>query len=631
MSPVSPPSLPPPLAKVVFCLPFLLCLVSSLPARPDQSLEWPYYAHNPGGTRYSPLAQISPGNVSRLRPAWVFRTGDIAPGKAHYAECTPLVVDGVMYVITPLSRLIAIDALTGVELWRWPTEKDLDASETGGGGLACRGVTYYEEPGAKRIFLPQRNGRLYSIDLHTRLPDPHFGAGGYIDLRAGLGPLGRYLFLSSPPTIYRNILVQPYGVNDLSNALTPYVPLRAFDVRTGEVVWTFHTIPQPGQPGHETWSGDSWKNRGGCNPWSIISLDERNGIFFVPLGAPNPDKYGGDRAGDNLFANCLVALDAQTGERLWHFQTVRHDIWDYDLPAMPNVVDLEIDGQPFPAVAIVGKTGFVYIFHRLTGEPLFPIEDRAVPASDIPPEQAAATQPFPTLPPPFARQKFTAADLHQDDSAIHRELRQVFSQLRSTGIFTPPSKEGTVLLPGQLGGANWSGAAVAPDGMMYVTANELPYIVSLQADDNPFGFKPSARLFLDSRGYPAIAPPWGTLTKISLSTGQILWQKPLGEFPELTARGLPPTGTMNFGGGTITAGGLLFIAASMDAKFRAFSADTGAILFENQMPAAGYGAPVTYLGPDGRQFVAIFAGGGGKAATPPGDYVIAFALDGSPR
>ncbi len=606
----------------------VLCFVIALNGySKDADTEWHYYGQNAGGTRYSSLDQIHTSNVSKLRRAWTFRTGDIAKGSAHYAECTPLVVDGVMYVITPFSRLIAIDAVAGNELWRFTPDPPLITKETGGGGLASRGVAYWSDGEEMRIFLPVRDGRLYSINTDTHKPDPNFGKEGYINLRDGLRNKGSMVFLSSPPTVYKTFLIQPYGVNDTSSNRAPYVPLRAFDTRTGEEVWRFDTVPRPGEYGNETWINTSWKDRGGCNPWSIISVDEENGIFYVPTGAPNNDKYGGDRHGDNLFGNCILALNAETGERIWHFQTVHHDVWDYDMPAMPNVVDLNIDGETFPAVAVVGKTGFVYIFNRLTGEPLFPIEERPVPSSDIEGEQTSNTQPFPVKPPPFARQRLSEDGLHNLDPEINQELRDRLNQYRSSGVFTPPSKQGTIVYPGQLGGGNWSGAAVSPDGMMYVTANELAYVVNLREADNPFGFAPHARHFRDSNGYPAVAPPWGTLTKIDLIQGELVWQKPLGEFDELSKQGIPPTGQMNFGGGTVTAGGLVFIAASMDGKFRAFDAETGEIVFETQMEAAGYGAPVTYLGKDSKQYVAVFAGGGGKAGTKPGDYVIAFALD----
>src|SRR5690606_33657379 len=281
--------------------------------------------------------------------------------------------------------------------------------------------------------------------------------------------------------------------------------------------------------------------------------------------------------------------------------------WDYDLAALPNLVDLRVDGEKFPAVAAIGKTGFVYIFHRVTGEPLFPIEERPVPPSDFPGEHASPTQPFPTKPPAFVRQHMTADDLANIDADTHRRFAQEFAGLRSEGLFTPPSVQGTVVLPGQHGGGNWSGAAVSPDGMMYVTTTELPYDSSIQAGGGPYGARPSARAWRDARGFPAIAPPWGTLTKIDLARGELVWQRPLGEFPELTARGIPPTGQLNFGGATVTAGGLVFAAGTMDTKLRAFDAETGEVLFETQLEAGGHGAPITYRGRDGRQYVAIFA------------------------
>lgn len=590
--------------------------------------EWPNYGRDPGGTRYSSLDQIDTGNVATLERAWTFRTGDIAKEGAHYAECTPLMVDGVVYVITPFSRLIAIDAVSGEERWRFSPDPPLDHKETGAGGLASRGVAYWEAGEKRRIFLPVRDGRIYSIDVNTHEPDPDFGDGGLINLRDGLPEDGDFLFLSSPPALYKHVLVQPYGINDTSSRRLAYVPLRAFDAHTGDPLWTFDTIPQPGQFGHETWEGDSWKDRAGCNPWAPISVDDERGIFYVPIGAPNPDKYGGDRPGDNLFSNAIVALDAMTGDRLWHFQTVHHDIWDYDLAALPTLVDLQKDGENIPAVAVIGKTGFVYVFNRVTGEPVFPIEERPVPASNFPGEQASPTQPFPTKPPAFVRQRMTKDDLSQIDPKSYQDFLKTFEPLRSEGIFTPPSIDGTIVCPGQHGGGNWSGAAVSPEGMLYIAATELPYISHVRKGGGPFGATPNAGVFRDAQGFPAIKPPWGTLNKIDLVRGEILWQRPLGEFPELTTpgRGIPPTGQPNFGGATVTAGGLVFASGTNDAKLRAFDARTGDILYETQLEAGAHGAPISYLGRDGRQYIAVFAGGGGKYRSPIGDYVIAFAL-----
>lgn len=608
-----------------------ICLLLLLGARAmaeDPSAEWRFHGRDPGGSRYSPLNQINTENVHRLEPAWVYRTGDIAEPGAHYAECTPLVIDNVMYIITPFSRLIALNATTGEKLWNFDPNPPLDLAENGGGGLASRGVAYWESGSKKRVFLPVRDGRLYSIDIGTRKPDPQFGKGGLINLREGLPRGGAYLFLSSPPMVCENTVIQGFGINDSSDR-QPYVPLRAFDAHTGAVKWTFHTIPREGEAGNETWEGDSWKNRGGCNVWSLMGMDAERGIVYLPVGAPNNDKYGGDRHGDNLFANSIVALDAKTGKRLWHYQLVHHDVWDYDMAAAPNVVDLQIDGNAVPAVAIAGKTGFVYVFNRVTGEPVFPIHEKPVPQSDVEGEMTSKTQPFPSKPPAFSRQRLTVDGLHRFSEEEHRRLAERLGRLRSEGLFTPPSERGSIVFPGQLGGANWSGAAADPDGMLYVNANELAYISEMrEAPDSPFGYRPRAYHFRDSNGLPAIAPPWGTLTKIDLNRGGIAWQIPLGEHPAIEDESLQPTGTMNFGGATVTGGGLVFIASTMDEKFRAFRAEDGALLFEYRMNSAGYGAPVTYGGEDGRQYVTVFAGGGCKPGTGPGDYVYAFSLPG---
>ncbi|MFP6584522.1 MAG: pyrroloquinoline quinone-dependent dehydrogenase [Candidatus Hydrogenedentota bacterium] len=604
----------------------MLCLLlpAIVMAQDNWRTEWHHYAHDPGGARFSPLAQINASNVANLERAWTFRTGDIGEGGSHYAECTPLMVDGILYLITPFSRLIALDAITGEEQWRFSPDPPLANTETGAGGLASRGVTYWSSGDKKRIFLPVRDGRLYSIDIDTRKPDPTFGKNGHINLRDGLPEGGGYLFLSSPPAIHENVLVQPYGMDDTFTKRVPYVPVRAFDTHTGELRWTFNTIPQPSEFGHDTWTENSWQNRGGCNPWTAISVDNDYGHFYLATGAPNNDKYGGDRHGDNLFANSLIALDAKTGKRVWHFQTVHHDLWDYDLPAQPNLVDLTVHRRQIPAVSVVGKTGFVYLFDRRDGKPVFPIEERPVPKSNIPGEAAAATQPFPTKPAAFARQFLQESDLLAFDEKDAENLLEKFSSLRVEGLFTPPSKQGSIVLPGQLGGANWSGASVSPDGYMYVTANELPYFSKMRMSKSPFGASPAARHFRDKSGWPGIKPPWGTLTKLNLNNGTLVWQVPLGDEERLDQS--TATGQMNFGGATATRGGLVFAAASMDGKFWAFSAASGETLFETQLEAAGHGAPISYEASNGKQYIVIFAGGGGKGQSPKGDYVIAFTL-----
>lgn len=606
------------------------CLVSAADAGAQLRVadgDWPCHGRTPLGTRHSPLDEINRGNVSRLERAWTLRTGDISP-TGHVFECTPLVVDCVMYIITPFSRALAVNAQTGGVIW----SHDPGMEYRREGALASRGLAYWEGPDGPRIILPVRDGRLILLDAETGAPDARFGDGGTVNLRERLAPAGKDLFISSPPSVYGDILVQGCGMPDGYGSRLGHVPVIAIHLPGGETAWTFNTIPQGNEPGRDTWEGESWRDRGAANVWSLASVDPARGIVYLPTTSPSFDFYGGDRKGDNLYSNSVVALDAASGEMLWHFQCVRHDLWDYDLPAQPNLVDLTIDGQTVPAVAQVGKTGFVYVLNRITGKPLFPVEYRPVPASDVPGEEASPVQPFPLKPPPISRQGMMEEDLSRLSPETRAAVSQKFRELRSEGLFTPPSERGTVQHPGFHGGGNWSGAAVSPDGMMYVNTTELPGIITVEKDEKgPYGWRHLGwERFRDPEGYPAIAPPWGELVKVDLNLGEIVWRKPLGEFEELTARGIPVTGQENFGGATVTAGGLVFIASTMDERIRAFDAETGEILFEHPMEAAGYAAPVSYLGTDGRQYIAICAGGGGKLGTPHGDYVIAFALPRPP-
>lgn len=597
------------------------------PAPAIDPADWPYYARDAEGTRYSPLTQITPDNVKTLERAWTAHTGDLVDHirRGNYVfECTPLVIDGVMYVITPFARLLALEADTGKELWSFDPDYNQRRS---GGLLASRGVAYWTDGAAERIMLPVRDGRLYSIDIGTHKPDPNFGAEGFVDLRelAGTNPMG--LYLSQPPAVIGDVVVQGCQVPDGRPEIED-VPLYAFDVRTGTIAWTFNTVPQEGEFGNDTWEGDSWKNRAGVNVWAVMSMDIPRGILYAAVSTPNFDFYGGDRHGKNLFSDSLVALDAESGKRLWHYQTVHHDLWDYDLPAHPNLVDLTIDGETVPAVAQLGKTGFVYVFNRVTGEPIFPIEERPVPQTDVPGEETWPTQPIPAKPPAFTPQGLTEENLSRIDEETYEYLRKEFQKYRSDGMFTPPSERGSIVFPGFHGGANWSGGAVDPNtGWLFVNSTELACIVQLvPSSDGPWDYRHTGWLrFRDQNGYPANAPPWGQLHAIDLNEGEIVWSIPLGEFEELSKRGIPPTGQENFGGATVTASGLVIIASTMDERLRVFRAKTGDLLFETKLDAAGYAAPVTYA-VDGKQYIAICAGGGGKLATPISDTVIAYTL-----
>jgi quinoprotein glucose dehydrogenase len=585
------------------------------------SVDWANVGNDKGGMRYSPLKQINRENVKNLEVAWVYHSGDGGPANATTLECTPIVVEGVMYLTTAQVSIAALDAATGRELWKFNAR----------GGGVNRGVAYWSDRkpgGQRRILSGLADGRLISLDARTGKPDEGFGKGGSVDLRAGIErDISRVPYgCSSAPMVFEDRVMLPF----LSSESQPGAPgdIRAFDVRTGKEAWRFHTVPRPGEVGNETWEGDSWKERAGVNPWSGFTLDDQRGILFCGTGSAASDFYGADRKGRNLFANCTLALDARTGKRLWHFQTLHHDLWDHDLPCPPVLVQVEHGGRKIPAAAQVTKTGYLFLFNRRTGEPLFPVEERPVPASDVAGEQAWPTQPFPVKPPPFSRQSIGEDDLSNISPETNASVREKFRHLRGGPAFTPPSVPGTVTIPGFHGGATWSGASFDPgSGLLYVNSNNVPNVttlVKLPAGVPPYNFTGYFR-FLDENGYPAVKPPWGNLTAIDLSRGEIAWQVVLGEFPELTARGVPQTGTENFGGTIVTAGGLVFIGGTKDEKFHAFDKRTGRLLWDYKLDAGGYATPCTYS-VNGRQFVVIAAGGGGKLGTKSGDGFVAFAL-----
>jgi quinoprotein glucose dehydrogenase len=613
-----------------------IALASHAFAASPASVDWPRVGNDAGCMRYSKLDQINKVNVARLTPAWTYRTGELdAKGDGKTIECTPIVIDGVMYLTTGEMRVVALNAATGEELWKFDPKDHPYPHEPNSGGVN-RGCAFWSDGkpgGARRIIHGTADGRLFSLDAATGNLDPNFGNGGVRDMREELDPDVAHLGYgpTSAPAIYQDAIIVGYSCGEGPSLAAPG-DIRAFDVRTGKQLWRFHTVPQPGEFGHDTWAGDSWKNRGGANAWGGLSVDAERGLVFAALGSAAFDFYGGDRHGENLFANCTIALNAETGERVWHFQTLRHDLWDHDLPTYPNLVRIKREGREIDAVAQVTKTGFVFVFDRETGKPLFDIEERPVPTSDVRGEQAWPMQPFPVKPAPFSAQSFDVSNVTDIGEANRASVLEQMQKVRSGPAFNPPSFQGTVVIPGFHGGANWSGASFDPTtGLLYINSNNMPNIITLnEADESdeprygPFGHAGYIQ-FRDHEGYPAIKPPWGELSAINLNTGEYAWRVPLGEHPELTARGVPRTGTESFGGTIVTAGGLVFIAGTMDERIHAFDKASGEMLWEHELPAGGYATPCTYLA-DGRQYVVIAAGGAGKLKTKAGDAFVAFAL-----
>ena len=688
-----------------------LLFIASCTAPPPQtpSVDWRVAGGEPGNSRYSPLDQINTTNVAQLGVAWIYHTKDL-PADRGEIQATPIVVDGILYTTTPALAVVALRGENGKQIWRFDPRTTPHAPRTALTHVN-RGVVYWAEGSDRRVFV-SAGRRLYALDAHTGRPIPTFGYAGSIDLAAGLSrDIGdAFLVATSPGAIYKDLLIQGMRVGEEEGSAPGDV--RAYDVRSGAIRWTFHTIPQPGEYGHDTWPPEAWRTAGGANSWAGLSVDTARGIVYVPTGSATPDFYGGDRAGANLFANSLLALDANTGQRLWHFQTVHHDLWDRDLPTAPNLLTVTRGSARVDVAAQITKSGFVFVFDRETGKPLFDIVERRVPPSDLRGERAWPTQPIPTKPAPFARQSIADADV--------TDLKR-FGALNRGGFYTPPSREGTIVLPGFDGGGEWGGAAVDPEtAVLYVNASDVPWIAAMRESarippstgaprtgaavyagtcaachdnrggargapalagvaqrlsrdevrgiiDWGRGFMPSfARLpraekravlehlgyppvsgtahyawertsatlapyefvgyerWRDSSGYPAVKPPWGTLSAIDLNTGEYRWRIPLGEFAELKARGVPATGTELYGGPIVTRGGLVFIAASQDGKFRAFDKNTGALLWEAELPAPGYATPSTYS-VRGKQFVVV-AAGGGKLGSKSSDTYVAFAL-----
>ena len=651
---------------------------------------------------YSTLAQITRQNVKQLAVAWTFDTGEQGG-----LETSPVVVDGVLYGITPRQKIFALDAATGKLLWKFDSGIN--------GTQPDRGLAYWSRGKDQRILVGIMNF-LYALDAATGKPISTFGQDGRVDLRNELGrpPQSQFIALTSPGIIYQDLVI--VGGREPETLPAPPGDIRAYDVRSGHLRWSFHTIPHSGEFGDNTWPPDAWKYSGAANNWAGMALDPQRGIVYVPTGSAAFDFYGADRVGDNLFADSLIALNAATGERIWHFQAVKHDLWDRDFPAPPALLTVTHNGKRIDAVAQTSKQGFVFLFDRTTGKPLFPMEYHKYPRSTLPGEVAAARQPLPTKPAPYARQLLTEEMLTKRTPEVHQWALEQFRRSRSAGQFVPLSLgKDTVIFPGFDGGAEWGGPAVDPEtAVIYINANEMAWLAALTertaaggprgiymsqcsachgetmrgsppsvpsllgisgrltpdriaeaikngkgrmpgfpnlspeqlaaltdlltkgarnqpatAEPEPLGMRyrfTGYRRFLDLDAYPAISPPWGTLSAIDLNTGEYLWKTNLGEYPELAAKGMKNSGSENYGGPIVTAGGLLFIGATnFDKKFRAFDKSTGEMLWETTLPFAGNATPATYA-VNGRQYVVIAAGGGKDPKSPSGGVYVAFSL-----
>jgi quinoprotein glucose dehydrogenase len=634
-------------------LSLLLCIITTIPCLAVSAGDWPAYGGNAGGDKFSSLNQINLKNVTKLKAAWTYHTGDAyrpKNGRSTAFEATPLYVDTTVFLATPLGRAIALNPVNGEVRWTFDAKIDRNA---GYGDYATRGVSTWKAPnGRRRIYLATIDARLIALDAETGKPCLDFGDKGEINLRNGLrippdNPSDYEE--TSPPAIVGSTVVVGSGVSDNGSVRMPSGEVRAFDAVTGKLKWKWDPIPQdPKAIGANTWKDGSAAKTGAANAWSVIVADPRRDLVFVPTGSASPDYYGGERRGWNLFANSVVALNGETGKMVWYFQTVHHDLWDYDVASPPILFDVRRNGHSIPAIAVGSKTGNLFILNRETGKPIFSVEERSVPQSDVPGEETAATQPFPVLPKPLVPQaKVTPDQAWGPDAADRAWCRAELSKLRSDGIFTPPSISGSFMVPGNIGGMAWGGAAYDPaHRLLIIPVNNFPAEVRLIPRTNfheerergrklggdwefapqlgtPFGI---ARRFLRGpKGLPCTAPPWGMLTAIDADTAETKWQVSLGQFPFGPDT---PKGVVSLGGPLATAGGLVFIAGTLDPHIRAFDVTTGREVWQATLPTSARSSPMTFKGPDGKQYILIAAGGHGvpPPLPPLGDSLVAFRL-----
>ncbi len=604
-----------------------MLLAACAPGIHGQSTGWPAYGYDSGGTRYSPLKQIDTRNVSRLQRAWTYHTGE-----SGNFETTPIVVNHVMYLTTQRQRIVALEPETGKEIWTFdPHSRPRELR-----GVSCWPGDAKTPP---RILFGTSDGRLIALDAKSGHPVAGFGDNGTVDLRAGVAdgfPATTAYAITSPPAIWRDlVIVGPSTQESVSRG--PSGDPRAFDARTGKLVWRFHTVPRPGEPGSETWPRDGWKDRAGPSLWGPITVDTERGMVFLPVGNPADSFYGADRKGINLYSNSVLALHAADGKLRWYYQMVHHDLFDYDVDAPPALVEASRNGRKIPAVAEITKMGLLFILDRLTGRPVFGAEERPVPASDVPGEASWPTQPFPLKPPPLARMSVKREEITKRTPEAQRYCTGLFDQLINLGPYTPFQMKPSLRFPGTMGGGNWGGVAFNPAlGYIFVNTSNLGGTGKMAAapEGAPMPYRPIGGYtrWVDEEAYPCQQPPWGELSAVNANTGEIAWRVPLGSYEEMEAKGVKNAGTPNLGGPIATAGGLVFIGATLDSRFRAFDARTGKELWRERIDATANTVPITYMGSDGKQYVVVAAGGPGRfrsidpTNSAGADSLIAFTL-----